>query len=165
MTGRLLLGASLSLLLIGTSIAADGDGFVEWVTPPAPVAQPRSDEEKALGIEQGRPPPAPEFLQPALDSALPAYRPGNEKSLRGRYRAAASDILPGLVHAWIAKFQAFFPDIEIDLSPPYAGSLGTLELIEGNINLAFVSRELKPTDIASFEEKFKERGPPRSPSP
>ena len=152
--GRLLSCTFAFLILIGTSIAADGDGFVEWVTPATPVARPRSDEEKALGIEQGRPPPAPEFLQPALDSALPAYRPHNERSLRGRLRAAASDILPGLVHAWITEFQAFFPDIEIDLSPPYAGSLGALELIEGNIDLAFVSRELKPTDIASFQEEF-----------
>ena len=155
--GRLLPCTFAFLVLSGASFAADGDGFVEWVTTATPVARPRSDEKKALGIEQGRPPPLPEFLQPALDSNLPAYRPHNQTSLRGRYRAAASDILPGLIHAWIAQFQAMYPNIAIDLSPPYAGSLGALELIEGNIDLAFVSRELKPTDIASFEDKFQYR--------
>lgn len=37
---------------------------------------------------------------------------------------------------------------------PYAGSLGTLELIDGNLDGVFVSRELKPSDITAFQDKF-----------
>ena len=151
---KLLLSACALLILSGDSFAADGDAVAEWVMPAAPVAQPRSEEERALGIAQGRPTPKPELLQPTLDADLPDYRPGKQHSLSGRYKAAASDILPELIHAWIEAFRAIHPEVDIELSPPYAGSLGALELIEGNIDLAFVSRELKPTDIASFREKF-----------
>ena len=152
--GRLLPCTFAFLVLIEASFAAERDGLLEWVTPATPVAQPRSDEEKALGIEQGRPPPSPELLQPTLDSGLPNYQPGSQQRLSGHYKAAASDILPGLIHAWIEAFKAIHPGVEIELSPPYAGSLGALELIAENVHLAFVSRELKPSDIASFEEKF-----------
>lgn len=135
------------------SAATDGDS-VEWVLPALPSAAPRSEEEKALGIEQGRVEPRPELLQPALDDALPAYQPVDSASISGRYRAAASDILPRLIDAWTSAFREIYPDVEIVLSPPYAGSLGALELIAGNMDFVFVSRELKPIDIASFETKY-----------
>ena len=126
---------------------------MEWVGPALPSAAIRSDEEKALGVEQGRAEPRPELLQPALDQELPAYRPVDPASITGSYKAAASDVLPRLINAWTGAFQAIYPKVEIKLSPPYAGSLGALELIAGNVDFVFVSRELKPTDISSFEEK------------
>ena len=136
------------------ALSAATDDSVEWVLPALPSAAPRSEEEKALGIEQGRVEPHPELLQPALDNALPDYRPVNSASISGRYRAAASDILPRLIDDWTSAFQTTYPDVEIVLSPPYAGSLGALELLAGNVDFVFVSRELKPTDIAGFEEKY-----------
>lgn len=42
----------------------------------------------------------------------------------------------------------------INIPAPYAGSLGALELIAGNLAGVFVSRELKPSDISSFQEAF-----------
>lgn len=42
----------------------------------------------------------------------------------------------------------------IKIPGPYAGSLGAVELIQGNLQGVFVSRELKPSDITSFSEKF-----------
>lgn len=134
--------------------AATDDDSVEWVLPALPSAAPRSEEEKALGIEQGRVEPYPELLQPGLDDALSVYQPVDPASISGRYRAAASDILPRLIDAWTSAFQEMYPDVEIVLSPPYAGSLGALELIAGNVDFVFVSRELKPTDISGFEEKY-----------
>ena len=41
-----------------------------------------------------------------------------------------------------------------DVPPPYAGSLGAIELIKGDIDFVAVSRELKPTDLAEFRKKF-----------
>lgn len=138
---------------LAESAATDEDS-VEWVLPALPSAAPRSEEEKALGIEQGRVEPRPELLQPALDDTLPDYRPVDPANISGRYKAAASDILPRLIDAWTSAFREIYPDVEIILSPPYAGSLGALELIAGNVDFVFVSRELKPTDIASFEAKY-----------
>jgi phosphate transport system substrate-binding protein len=42
----------------------------------------------------------------------------------------------------------------IDVPPPYAGSLGALELIKGNLDFVTVSRELKPSDVSGFHDKF-----------
>src|SRR5262249_49619326 len=95
----------------------------------------------------------PEVLQPTLDPDLPEYR-RVAPPLSGSYKAAASDVLPGLVNKWIAEFRNYYPDVKIDLVPPYAGSLGAKELIQGDLDLAFVSRELKPDDISEFKTKF-----------
>jgi len=138
----------------GAQSAATKDDAVEWVAPAVPSAALRSEKEKAQGVELGRTEPDPELLQPALDEELPDYQPVDRASISGRYKAAGSDILPRLVNTWIDAFQAIYPNVEIVLSPPYAGSLGALELIAGNVDFVFVSRELKPTDIAGFEAKY-----------
>ena len=44
--------------------------------------------------------------------------------------------------------------MRIDVDPPYAGSLGAKELVKGNLDFVFVSRELKPDDITDFHAKF-----------
>ena len=96
----------------------------------------------------------PELLQPALDPALPAYVPRPDLALSGHFKGAASDVLAALTKNWIAAFQKLYPQVSIDLPPPYAGSLGALELIKGDLDFVMVSRELKPTDIADFRKKF-----------
>jgi len=45
--------------------------------------------------------------------------------------------------------------VTIDLPPPYAGSLGAIELIKGDLDFVMVSRELKPTDLSDFRKKFR----------
>ena len=40
--------------------------------------------------------------------------------------------------------------MQINIPPPFSGSIGALELINGTLNGAFVSRELKPSDITTF---------------
>jgi phosphate transport system substrate-binding protein len=44
--------------------------------------------------------------------------------------------------------------VSIDLPPPYAGSLGAVELIKGDLDFVMVSRELRPSDVADFRKKF-----------
>ncbi|MCY3988097.1 MAG: hypothetical protein OXF94_05825, partial [Gammaproteobacteria bacterium] len=94
---------SIALLLAGLALvwgpgsvqgAPNNDNLVEWVRPALPSALLRSEEEKAQGIEEGRTEPRPELLQPALDGELPAYRPVDPAGISGRYKAAASDVLP-----------------------------------------------------------------------
>ena len=129
------------------------DSFVNWVVPPLPPNHPQTPADEEVGKNQGRKLPAPEPLQPTLDSGLSAYHPVATK-LSGSYKAAASDVLPGLVKRWIAEFHKYYPNVVIDLEPPYAGSLGAKELVKGNLDLVFVSRELKPDDITDFKAKF-----------
>jgi len=126
---------------------------VEWIVPTLPTNHPQTPADEEIGRTQGRKLPAPEILQPTLDSALLEYRPA-AGNLSGSYRAAASDVLPGLVKQWIAEFRKYYPNVVIDLEPPYAGSLGAKELVKGNLDIVFVSRELKPDDITDFKAKF-----------
>src|SRR5258708_7665566 len=129
-------------------------GMIEWLTPVLPSNKKQTDAEAEAGRNFGRPAPAPEILQPTLDAALPAYQPCKDIKLVGNFKGAASDVLPGLVKLWIDGFKKFSPNVNIDVPPPYAGSLGAKELVKGNLDFVFVSRELKPDDITDFKARF-----------
>lgn len=47
-----------------------------------------------------------------------------------------------------------YPNVSMRIPGPYAGSLGTLELIDGKLEGVFISRELKPSDLSAFNDKF-----------
>jgi phosphate transport system substrate-binding protein len=94
------------------------------------------------------------LLQPTLDPALPPYAPQADRAISAHFKGAASDVLAALTKSWIAAFQKYYPNVTIDLPPPYAGSLGALELIKGDLDFVMVSRELKPTDVSGFRKKF-----------
>lgn len=129
-------------------------GRVTWLEPTAREVHPQSDAEKKAGMISGRALPTPELLQPDLDPALSAFVPTRGLRIRTTIRAGSSDVLPGLVTAWVAAFQRYYPGFRLQIEHPLAGSLGALELVKGNLEVVFVSRELKPTDIAGFRAKF-----------
>lgn len=130
-------------------------GAIATSTPAAPVTpKPPSPAETALWKQQGRTLPEPELLQPTLDPALPAFTPRHGPELTGHLTGAASDVLAVLTKQWVTAFQKFYPHVVIDVPPPYAGSLGALELIKGDIDFVTVSRELKPSDISAFRDRF-----------
>ncbi|RMF02265.1 MAG: phosphate ABC transporter substrate-binding protein, PhoT family [Alphaproteobacteria bacterium] len=146
--------------LAGPLHAADGKagakagGMVQWLAPALPVPAARSEEEKQRDMELGREPPEPELLQPSLDQRLPDFKPRLDPSVSAHFIGGASDVLPGLVKRWLHAFRDYYPNVVIDISTPYAGSLGMLDVIAGKYDFVFVSRELKPTDIAAFREKY-----------
>lgn len=113
-----------------------------------------SHEQTELWRQTGRDLPQPEAKQPTLDSTLPAYVPRRDIELSGRLKGASSDVLVDLTRKWITAFQKHYPKVQLVLPPPYAGSLGAIELIKGDLQFVMVSRELKPTDISAFSEKF-----------
>ncbi len=119
-----------------------------------PLPTKPSHEQVDLWRQTGRELPTPEINQPTLDTALPAYVPRRDIELSGRFEGASSDVLVALTKQWIAAFQKYYPKVTLDLPPPYAGSLGAIELIKGDLQFVMVSRELKPTDISAFSEKF-----------
>jgi phosphate transport system substrate-binding protein len=135
------------------SAGASDKSLVEWVEPTRPTNKPQTDAEAEFGRKNGRALPTPEILQPLLDESLPAYSPrGGE--LAGHFKAAASDVLPGLVKLWIQAFKKYYPKFDLDLEPPYAGSLGATELVKGALDMVFVSRELRPDDLTGFRARF-----------
>ena len=151
-TMALLARSRLLFFLISGSLVAQT--LLEMPVPARPTNKPQTEQEAEIGRQRGRALPVPELLEPALDTSLHIYEPREGTSISGTFRAAASDVLPGLVAKWITAFRRYYPLVSIDLEPPYAGSLGAKELVKGNIDLVFVSRELKPDDIVDFKAKF-----------
>jgi len=128
--------------------------MVESLSPAASTNHPQTPQDEERGRTMGRAEPAPEILQPMLDPALPTYRPRKDITISGTFKGACSDVLPRLVKLWIDGYRKYYPNVAIEVGPPYAGSLGAKELVKGNLDFVFVSRELKPDDITDFKEKF-----------
>jgi phosphate transport system substrate-binding protein len=144
----------IAAAMVACGLRAQSPPMVEWVTPTRPANKPQTEAEAAEGRAAGRKLPIPEILQPSLDASLPAYRPRANQDLNAHFKAASSDVLPRLAAMWIAAFKKYYPGVDIELSPPYAGSLGAQELVKGNLDLVFVSRELRPEDIKGFRAQF-----------
>src|ERR1700682_3945330 len=115
--------------VVGTAFAQTGDTrpMVDWVVPALSSNKPQTPEQAEEGRKSGRKLPPPEVLQPTLDPALPAYQARKEK-LTGTFMGGASDVLTVLVQKWIEKFKTYHPEVDLSISPPYAGSLGAVEL-------------------------------------
>lgn len=145
--------AVASLAFAGSTLAQDTRPMVEWVVPAVATNKPQTPEQAKAGVERGRELPPPEVLQPTLDPALPAFVPRKEK-LAGTFKGAASDVMVVVAQKLFEKFRQYHPEVSISVAPPYAGSLGAIELIKGDLDFVFVSRELKPDDIKGFREKY-----------
>ncbi|MFG2517806.1 PstS family phosphate ABC transporter substrate-binding protein [Streptomyces sp. NPDC048527] len=153
----LAIAATLATAGTLTSVASSDNSaehLTGWAIAPQKPVTPQTDEQDAYNQAHGRPLPAPELLQPTLDASLANYRAKPKNSLHGDYECGASDVLADLSKRWIKEFEKRYPKVHIAVNPPYAGSLGALELIKGNLDCAFVSRELKPTDIQGFHDAF-----------
>ena len=134
--------------------AAARPPMVEWVVPATPTNPRQTEEQAEEGRQKGRALPAPEILQPMLDAQLPAYQPRRDIQIKGTLKGASSDVLTVLAQKWFDKFKTYHPGASLSIAPPYAGSLGAIELIKGDLDFVFVSRELKPDDIKQFKTKF-----------
>ncbi|MGW4390911.1 PstS family phosphate ABC transporter substrate-binding protein [Streptomyces sp. NPDC004685] len=132
----------------------DAKDFSTWAVAPQKPVTPQTDDQDAYNQAHGRPLPDRELLQPSLDSGLSSYEAKPKNSLHGDYQCGASDVLAALSKTWIKEFEKKYPRVHISVNPPYAGSLGALELVKGNLDCVFVSRELKPTDIQGFHDAF-----------
>ncbi len=129
-------------------------GAMIWLEPTPPEVHPQSDAEKAEGMKTGRTLPVREILRPEVDAALPAYQPTPGLMINRAFRVGSSDIMPGLVEGWTAAFRKFHSGFQLEIARPLAGSLGAVELIKGNLDFVFVSRELRPGDVSGFHDKF-----------
>jgi phosphate transport system substrate-binding protein len=128
--------------------------IIEWLSPAPVPNRKQTKEEEDAGRKFGRELPTPEILQPALDPALPTYQPRKDIKLSGSLKGAASDTLPSLVKLWIAAFEKYYPNVKIEVPPPYDGNAGAKELVKQTIDFAFISRVLKPEDIRDFQSRF-----------
>ena len=141
--------AGMTLLF---AVSAFSQPMVDWAVPALPTNKPQTPEQAKAGQQQGRELPPPEILQPALDAALPSYKP--KAGVTGSFKGAASDVLVVLANKLFEKFKTYQPNVTLSIAPPYAGSLGAKELVKGDLDFVFVSRELKPDDVTDFRAKY-----------
>ncbi|MHB8814954.1 MAG: PstS family phosphate ABC transporter substrate-binding protein [Steroidobacteraceae bacterium] len=156
---RLMLGAAwiaggLALAPPGAGAQQTAPATIEWQLPVAPTHPPQTKAQDEEGMEHGRAPPAPEVLQPTLDPRLAAFEPRHGRDFSGTVRLMCSDVLPGLVRSWMTSFAKVYPRVRFAFGPPFEGSDAAKALLEGKVDIAFVSRELKPTDVSSFRAKY-----------
>jgi ABC-type phosphate transport system substrate-binding protein len=152
--GAAALAIGLALTWADTAAAATAAATVEWQLPVQPKHPPQSKAQDEAGMEHGRALPPREVLQPILDPRLAPFRPRYGRDLSGTLRLMCSDVLPGLVRSWIASFAKIYPAVRFDFGPPFEGSDAARALRAGRVDIAFVSRELKPADIASFHARY-----------
>lgn len=146
-------GLALAVPLV-VAAQEDSPATVTWQLPVEQTHPPQTKAQDAYGMKHGRPLPAPELLQPALDPVLPGFKPRYGAAFSGTLRLMCSDVLPGLVRSWMASFAIAYPNVHFAFGPPFEGSDAAKALTAGNVDIAFVSRELKPTDVASFQTKY-----------
>jgi phosphate transport system substrate-binding protein len=127
---------------------------VLWVVPAAASNIRQTAAEEEMGRRVGRTLPRPEILQPALDAELVAFQPRCDRRHAASLTVGVSDTLSALVHLWIAAFKTHYPDIDIRIASEYDGNFAARELLKGDIGIAFLSRALKPDEIAGFRSWF-----------
>ncbi len=143
---------SLRFAAGGLAVLAFGLGLKADVEVPHPA--PPTKAQTADWMQHGRPLPRPEILQPTLDASLPAFEPRQPKTLAGHLHGAASDVLADLAQRWIAAFKQYYPEVQVEVPPPYSGKVGAKELVSDKVDFALVSRELVPSDVVDFKSKF-----------
>src|SRR5258708_1515569 len=131
---QLLIATSLVGLFVGVAAAQSpakpdrppGE-MVQWLTSAVPSNKKQTSAEDEAGRRAGRELPMAEILQPTLDPSLPAYQPRKDIKLSGNLNGACSDTMPALVRLWIETFSKYYPDVKIDVPPPYDSNLGARE--------------------------------------
>jgi ABC-type phosphate transport system substrate-binding protein len=148
------IAGGLALAPLGAGAQQTAPATIEWQLPVAPTHPPQTKAQDEEGMEHGRALPAPEVLQPTLDPQLAAFEPDHGRDFSGTVRLMCSDVLPGLVRSWMTSFAKIYPRVRFAFGPPFEGSDAAKALLEGKVDIAFVSRELKPTDVSSFRAKY-----------
>jgi phosphate transport system substrate-binding protein len=128
--------------------------MVEWLLPALPTYPLPTDKDRAVFYVSGREEPTPELLQPQLDPALPAYRPRTDVKLSGSFRGRTRETFPRQVALWIAEFKKYYPDVNIEVPPPYGGEIGAKQIIKGEVDFIIITRELRPEDYSDFKAAF-----------
>lgn len=88
---------------------------------------------------------------PKLDAGLQGYKAVSGVS--GNVSSIGSDTLNNLMTLWAENFNRFYPNAKIQIEGK-GSSTAPPALIEGTAQIGPMSREMKPSEIDAFEEKF-----------
>ena len=152
--GAAVIAGGFALVSPSVADAQGAPATIEWQLPVMPAHPPQTKAQDEAGMEHGRELPAREVLQPTVDPQLAAFEPRHGRGFSGTLRLMCSDVLPGLVRSWMASFTRIYPNVHFVFGPPFEGTDAEQAMQDGRVDIAFVSRELKPTDVSSFHGKY-----------
>lgn len=109
-------------------------------TPTSPVAPADAGDGSAA-----------EPLVIAIDADLPVYQP--VEGVSGVLRAAGSDTMLNLVTSWAGAFAAAHPSVQPQVEGKGSSTAPTA-LLENQAQFGPMSREMEPSEIDLFEQKF-----------
>jgi phosphate transport system substrate-binding protein len=89
---------------------------------------------------------------PQVDAALPSYQKGGE-SLSGTLSAVGSDTMINIVTNWGEAFGKHHPGVKVQVEGK-GSTTAPPALIAGSAQLGPMSRDMKDTEVNSFEGKF-----------
>jgi len=89
---------------------------------------------------------------PQVDPALPAYETVKD-NLTGTFSAIGSDTMNNIVANWGEEFAKHYPGVKVQVEGK-GSSTAPPALIEGSAQLGPMSRDMKETEINSFEGRF-----------
>jgi phosphate transport system substrate-binding protein len=87
-----------------------------------------------------------------VDEALPAYKPVDAK-LAGTLNAVGSDTMINIVTNWGEAFAKYYPGVKVQVEGK-GSATAPPALVAGSSQLGPMSREMKETEINSFESKW-----------
>ena len=145
---------AVSLGPVAAFAAVSPPATVQWQLPVEATHPPQTKAQDLQGMRLGRTLPKPEVLQPTLDPGLASFEPRFGAHLNGTLRLMGSDVLPKLIRSWVRTYSRYYPHVHVVFGPPFEGSDAARALLQGKADIAFVSRELKPTDVSSFRTKY-----------
>ena len=87
----------------------------------------------------------------AVDDALPDYEPVSGVS--GSVVSIGSDTLNNLMTLWAEEFKKIYPSVTIEIQGA-GSSTAPPALTEGTANFGPMSREMKSSEVQSFEERY-----------
>jgi phosphate transport system substrate-binding protein len=87
----------------------------------------------------------------AVDPSIPAYV--KTTGVSGNLSSVGSDTLANLMTLWAENYKKEYPNVNIQIQAAGSATAPTA-LIEGTANLGPMSRKMKDTEMAAFEQKY-----------
>jgi phosphate transport system substrate-binding protein len=139
----LALAAGLLLLAGACGPAGNEPSDVETAAPAAgePARTAGAATDSSAGAEGGV----------AVDAGLPAY--GTTSGVSGTLSAVGSDTLNNVMTLWSEGFRGHYPSVKTQIEGK-GSSTAPPALIEGTAQIGPMSREMKPSEVDAFEQKF-----------
>ncbi|HWC89816.1 MAG TPA: substrate-binding domain-containing protein, partial [Pirellulales bacterium] len=88
---------------------------------------------------------------PAVDAKLADYK--SVTGVSGRLKSVGSDTMNNLMTLWSDDFKVMYPAVKTEIEGKGSGTAPPA-LVEGTADIGPMSRDINPTEIAKFREKF-----------